>query len=247
MKKDKICKKCGGNDFYQVNGKNGNCKPCKHSYEKNKRSVVIVKSIACHKCNKIDYDTRGRCKQCARNRMVAVYANNPAPLRMAQKIYRENNPEKIIEARRIDRIKNPTLSAKRSKKWANNNPEKIKKTNAKSRLKNIEKCRARYRQWSKDNKEKVNILGHNYRARRNNANGRLSHGLTDKLLILQQGRCACCKVLVKKTGHHLDHIYPLSKGGSNEDSNIQILCPTCNCRKGAKHPNDFMQSQGFLF
>lgn len=33
---------------------------------------------------------------------------------------------------------------------------------------------------------------------------------------------------------HLDHIIPLSKGGLTEVTNIQLLCRTCNCKKGNK-------------
>ena len=54
--------------------------------------------------------------------------------------------------------------------------------------------------------------------------------------------------LTLETGvpHHVDHIVPLAKGGQHVASNIQILCPTCNVRKSAKDPIDFMQSRGFL-
>lgn len=35
-------------------------------------------------------------------------------------------------------------------------------------------------------------------------------------------------------------------GGTNTDDNIQLLNAKCNVSKGAKHPIEFMQKQGFL-
>jgi 5-methylcytosine-specific restriction endonuclease McrA len=43
--------------------------------------------------------------------------------------------------------------------------------------------------------------------------------------------CAECGTSADLTG---DHIVPLSKGGTNTPSNIQVLCRGCNGRKQAK-------------
>ena len=35
--------------------------------------------------------------------------------------------------------------------------------------------------------------------------------------------------------YHIDHIIPISKGGSEWDlDNLELSCPTCNLKKGAK-------------
>ena len=51
----------------------------------------------------------------------------------------------------------------------------------------------------------------------------------------QGGKCAICAALLLPLGSdsHVDHIVPVSKGGGNEVSNLQLLCPACNMRKGA--------------
>ena len=51
--------------------------------------------------------------------------------------------------------------------------------------------------------------------------------------ISQKNKCAICKSDIS-TSYHVDHIIPISKGGSNWPKNIQALCPPCNLSKHAK-------------
>lgn len=96
----------------------------------------------------------------------------------------------------------------------------------------------------KANPEAVRRHQHARRARSKSCEGNLSPDIEGRLLILQKGRCANCKC--KPPKFHLDHIEPLSRGGSNTDSNVQLLCPTCNLKKHAKDPIAWAQEQGRL-
>ena len=48
----------------------------------------------------------------------------------------------------------------------------------------------------------------------------------------QEGYCAGCNHHFPFHGLTIDHIVPQSQGGSNDDSNIQLLCSSCNSIKG---------------
>ena len=55
---------------------------------------------------------------------------------------------------------------------------------------------------------------------------------------IQMGRCFYCGCELGNN-YHVDHYMPLSLGGSNSADNIRIACPSCNLRKGGKHPAAF--------
>jgi 5-methylcytosine-specific restriction endonuclease McrA len=62
-----------------------------------------------------------------------------------------------------------------------------------------------------------------------------------KLLRAQDGKCAnpaCQKELGE--AFHIDHIIPLARGGTSDPENLQLLCPRCNCSKGAKDPQEWL-------
>ena len=54
-----------------------------------------------------------------------------------------------------------------------------------------------------------------------------------ELWVLQGGRCYYCREPVALDKATLDHIIPLSRGGSNLRTNLAVACFPCNHRKGS--------------
>lgn len=212
----KICNVCKGSDFYP----SGGCRPCMRTYAK-----------------KWNADNIDRVKECAAK-------------------WREKNKVAIAERQKKWKLANPNYD----KEWAKNNPEATKlhakkyadanrdKKNAsisRWRYANADRVKTVKSAWNKRNKGALSVFKQNRRAREKLLGGILSKDLAEKLMVLQQGKCAAC-YLPLEGDYHLDHIIPLALNGINEDSNMQLLHSTCNHKKHSKHPVEFMQKMGFL-
>ena len=59
----------------------------------------------------------------------------------------------------------------------------------------------------------------------------------------QSGRCAICSSLRLPVGQdsHIDHIYPVSRGGTGDYENLQLLCPHCNLVKHDRLPGSYTE------
>ncbi len=57
----------------------------------------------------------------------------------------------------------------------------------------------------------------------------------------QKYRCMYCGVRLRTDNLQIDHMYPVSRGGSNDDDNLQALCRRCNIRKGNHTDEEFRE------
>ena len=142
-----------------------------------------------------------RCKDCQR-------------LRMRQ--WRENHPEhdRLYRADNRDRLEAGAQA------WRAANLEKVRATR-----------RAATKRWRKAHPEarRERARVDNHRRRRGASEGAFTPAEWEALCRRYGNRClACGRTDLPLT---IDHIVPLSKGGSNWITNAQPLCQPCNTRK----------------
>ncbi len=104
---------------------------------------------------------------------------------------------------------------------------------------------AAIRKWKKKNLIKIRSYGAKRRARRNESNSHYTENDVNRIMRLQKKKCANCMACCESE-FHIDHIMPISLGGSNSADNIQILCPQCNLKKASKTPEDWAKENGRL-
>ena len=94
------------------------------------------------------------------------------------------------------------------------------------------KDRLRYKlwQWRKANPHKLAMQNKRNKARRRGAIGRFTTAEWNLVIAIFRGKCAYCWLVKDKL--EPDHVFPVSKGGSNFIENIVPACRSCNSRKG---------------
>lgn len=137
-------------------------------------------------------------------------------------------------------------SRKRCREWEKANPDKRSEINKRKYKANPEHYLAKNAKWAKENPEKTAVVRRRRRAREKGAPGTHTAAEATAILVAQNYRCAYCDADLRVVEKHLDHIIPLSRGGSNDKSNIQWTCKPHNLQKSDKDPIEYARSIGLL-
>lgn len=115
----------------------------------------------------------------------------------------------------------------RQRKYRKRHPDRVRESNIRS-----------LRKWREENREAYRIHCRKRRKLEHNAEG--SHTAADikAIFIAQRGLCFCGDDL--GITYHVDHMIPLSRGGSDFPENLQLLCPPCNHSKRNKTMSEWI-------
>lgn len=179
---------------------------------------------------------------------------NLEKVRASQKDYREKFPDRIKKTRDKYNSKigkealrkyfkeygknNKAASQARMKAWLCANREKHRAHGRLYKERHPEKVKAKNRAYQKANPHKVKIANHRRIIRKfKNSSREEINGAELKIvdmLAIAQTACVYCGKIYVTSKMHVDHIYPLSKGGKHSADNLCMACPSCNFSKSDK-------------
>lgn len=179
---------------------------------------------------------RDRCKSCY-NRW---YQSKPKNRKRATELERKRREKNREHYRELDKKRQRT---KKRKQWKEKYNRKYYATNA-SELKQYQV------EWRQNNKEIFSGYMRQAAMRRKKADGVTTEEQWADIVefYCPENKCLCCKkefdnnILERKVT--VDHIIPISKGGTHWPDNIQPICYSCNCSKGNYHTTDYRPDKG---
>lgn len=180
----------------------------------------------------------------ARRDAARAREKNPELRRQISARYRAKNVEKTRVAIARSKAKKSDYYRQANREYAASaypgKAEAIKERQRSRRARDPERMREiKRRSYAKDI-EHSRALGRADAARRRAFRLSLPSELIDRRLVYIRdgGLCGICGAPVDQGRFDIDHIVPVSRGGPNLYSNVQVAHPSCNYRKGARLMDD---------
>lgn len=264
----KVCPKCKENKPYSAygvdNGKSRGikdvCRLCtnktrRESYQKNPTDRSKKKYLD---WSHLDIETTFKeCGCCKENKPLKDYAPNKggkfgrhSKCKECVNAMHHEKREERLEARRKAREENREHYLNYSREYYKKHPEIFKN--------NTKRARKEGRDWRSKNPERNRITANAYakkwraknpyitkmrdvaRKIRRREKANVSRDDVSTIWKSQKGRCWYCGVKLKLDNtSHLDHVVPLSRGGTSELHNLRWVCQPCNQSKHAKSAIEF--------
>lgn len=168
----------------------------------------------------------------------------PCQSALGSESYRQNRGKRLASNRRWVRANRERRRQTQKEYYRRTREEALKRARENY---DRDSHRTYLRSWRRGSRARVVAIQASYRARKRLAIGKHTGKDLVRLWHRQRGECARCGVRFGKRpsdgGYQVDHVTPLSRGGSNWPRNLQLLCGpdgnSCNQRKRDKTPAEF--------
>lgn len=203
----------------------------------------VEKSLACfHRDSQSPDGLKSSCKDCRCADSRERYLADPERAKRLSRAWERENPERTAERVRRWRAANPEKQAEYERRWREKNRAKVSAYQRAYYAAHRERLLRLHRMWREANWELARasedawaaanrVKRREYQHRRRAAVKRSAVILSDLLEVLVEQPCAYCGA----TEHiEIDHVVPLSRGGTHTPENLAPACGSCNRSKGAK-------------
>jgi len=225
-----------------------------------KRLPIINGKTKCSTCRKLkcvkeDFgvnNTRwsgiqSECKECRAKRRKKTYADKASTPEGFRELaanrleWQRKNKDKVQAHCRDFYKRHRKSNIERTKRWRLKNRERYNERQRIARKSKPEQYKGYGRTNYERHKSYYKLNARLRKSRVRGAEGKCSLVEWKAIIEAQKGRCNGCGIDSEPLT--LDHIIPISRGGSNWPSNIQGLCFTCNMRKSKMTMEEFMMRQ----
>lgn len=142
--------------------------------------------------------------------------------------YNAENRERLNQARRMSYWRDPDRTRAASRSRYARNHEHI-----------IRQSKIATKNWRARNRAAYNAKEHRYRAHKRGNGGTYTAQQWTELIERYGHQCLKCLRREPEIKLTVDHVIPVSLGGSNDISNIQPLCLSCNTSKRNRNTTDY--------
>lgn len=129
---------------------------------------------------------------------------------------------------------NPEKARRAVADWHKAHPEKRKEHRAAWRANHAEQVKKSKAEWHKRDPDRGAMYQQRRRAKKAENGGSFTTAEWQALKAQYSFQCLRCRRREPEIKLTMDHVVPVTRGGSNDISNIQPLCQKCNLSKGTQ-------------